>query len=49
MREFNWNGREKIFIDKETEVNCIFVQAGVGGLTPLLDADGKPVITRSWN
>ena len=35
-----------IFVDQETGVNYLYVQAGYsGGLTPLLDADGKPVIT----
>ena len=33
-----------VFVDKETGVNYLFVQMGyAGGLTPLLDADGKPV------
>lgn len=36
-----------ILVDKETGVNYLYVQAGYsGGLTPLLDADGKPVITK---
>lgn len=40
-------GLEYILVDKETGVNYLFVQSGyAGGLTPLLDADGKPVITR---
>lgn len=40
-------GLKMILIDKETGVNYLFVQSGyAGGLTPLLDADGKPVITR---
>ena len=35
-----------ILVDKETGVNYLFVQSGyAGGLTPLLDADGKPVVT----
>lgn len=33
-------------VDKETGVNYLFVSDGsAGGLTPLLDAEGKPVIT----
>ena len=37
-----------ILLDKETGVNYLFYQEGyAGGLTPLLDADGKPVITKS--
>jgi len=36
-----------ILVDKETGVNYLFVQSGyAGGLTPLLDADGKPVVTK---
>ena len=36
-----------VVIDKETGVNYLFVQRGYGGgLTPLLDADGKPIITK---
>lgn len=35
----------KILIDKETGVNYLFHNAGyAGGLTVLLDQDGKPVI-----
>ena len=37
----------RIIVDKETGVNYLYVGSGSGGgLTPLLDADGKPVITR---
>jgi len=36
-----------IVIDKETGVNYLFVQRGYGGgLTPLLDSEGKPIITK---
>ena len=36
----------EIWVDKETGVNYIYHAAGYGaGLTPLLDRDGKPVIT----
>ena len=36
----------EIWIDKETGVNYIFRQSGyAGGMTPLLDRDGKPVIS----
>ena len=39
-----------ILVDKETGVNYLFVQSGyAGGLTPLLDADGKPVVTKKDN
>ena len=37
----------EILVDRETGVNYIFHSAGYsGGLTPLLDAEGKPVISR---
>ena len=37
----------EIWVDRETGVNYLFTQAGhAGGLTPLLGADGKPIITR---
>ena len=42
-------GLEKrvIHVDKETGVNDLYIQNGYsGGLTPLLDADGKPVVTK---
>ena len=42
-------GLEKriVYVDKETGVNYLFVQVGyAGGLTPLLDADGKPLVTK---
>lgn len=36
-----------IYVDQETGVNYLFIwSAGGGGLTPLLDAEGKPVITK---
>lgn len=36
-----------IWVDTETGVNYMFKQSGyAGGLTPLLDVNGKPVITR---
>ena len=36
-----------VIVDKETGVNYLFVHRGYGGgLTPLLDADGKPVVTK---
>ncbi len=40
-------GLKMVLVDKETGVNYLFVQSGyAGGLTPLLDAGGKPVITQ---
>ena len=39
-------GTMQIWVDRETGVNYLFSQSGyAGGLTPLLDRDGKPVIT----
>ncbi|MBQ7904097.1 MAG: xylan 1,4-beta-xylosidase [Oscillospiraceae bacterium] len=36
----------EIWVDKETGVNYIFRAAGyAGGITPLLDRDGKPVVS----
>ena len=37
---------EIILVDKKTGVNYLFVSRGyAGGLTPLLNRDGTPVIT----
>ena len=39
-------GSEKVFVDKKTGVNYLFIQSGyAGGLTPLLNRDGTPVVT----
>lgn len=39
----------EIWVDRETGVNYYFHVAGYsGGLTPLLDKDGKPVVTDSY-
>lgn len=36
----------EILVDKETGVNYLFHYSGnAGGLTPLLDKNGKPVVT----
>ena len=36
-----------VFVDKETGVNYLFVHRGYcGGLTPLIDAEGKPIVTK---
>ena len=36
----------EIWVDKETGVNYVFRRDGAsGGMTPLLDKDGKPVVT----
>ncbi|MBQ3137250.1 MAG: xylan 1,4-beta-xylosidase [Clostridia bacterium] len=37
---------KQVIVDKKTGVNYLFIQSGnAGGLTPLLDREGKPVIT----
>ena len=39
-------GATQILVDKKTGVNYLFVCSGyAGGLTPLLNRDGTPVIT----
>ena len=36
----------EVWVDKETGVNYLFYQSGhAGGMTVLLDREGKPVIT----
>ena len=36
----------EILVDRETGVNYLFRHSGyAGGLTPLLDREGKPVVT----
>lgn len=40
----------EIWIDKETGVNYLFHASGyAGGLTPLLDRNGKPVVSPLLN
>ena len=39
-------GSEMILVDKKTGVNYLIVQRGyAGGLTPLLNPDGTPMVT----
>lgn len=41
-----WGGINEIWVDKRTGVNYLFHASGyAGGLCPLLNADGKPVVT----
>lgn len=36
-----------LYVDKETGVTYLMIKTDYGaGITPLLDADGKPVITK---
>lgn len=40
----------EIWVDKETGVNYLFhINGQAGGLTPLLDKEGKPVISTIYN
>ncbi len=40
----------EIWIDRETGVNYLFHKDGYsGGLTPLLDREGKPIISSVYN
>lgn len=40
------NNTMEIWVDRVTGVNYLFTQSGyAGGLTVLLNADGKPIIT----
>ena len=39
-------GAVEIWVDKETGVNYVFHASGhAGGITPLLDREGKPVVS----
>ena len=39
-------GSMEIWVDKETGVNYVYHQSGYsGGMTVLLDKDGKPIVT----
>lgn len=46
-QETGLKSEKTILVDKETGINYLFVANGFGGgLTPLLDKDGKPVGTK---
>ena len=41
-----WGRSMEIWVDKETGVNYVCTQSGYsGGMTPLLNPDGTPVVT----
>jgi hypothetical protein len=43
----DYDGLKQIIVDKQTGVNYLWIRSGfAGGLTPLLDADGKPIVTK---
>lgn len=40
------SGNVKIIVDRQTGVNYLYYSSGYsGGLTPLLDSDGKVIVT----
>ena len=54
-KRFVWRDKEtkglckeaSVIVDTETGVNYLFVTRGNGaGLTPLIDENGKPIVTR---
>lgn len=46
-QETGLKSEKTILVDKETGINYLFVANGFGGgLTPLLDKDCKPIITK---
>ena len=46
LKETGWLENTEIWVDRETGVNYLFHSCGnAGGLTPLLNRDGTPVIT----
>lgn len=41
-------GLRQILVDRETGVQYLFLHSGyAGGLTPLLDAEGKPLLAKN--
>ena len=46
QQEASWTGTTEIWVDRVTGINYLFHATGnAGGLTPLLNRDGTPVIT----
>lgn len=40
-------GQIQIIVDRETGVNYLWVGSGyAAGITPLLDSDGKPIVSK---
>ena len=45
-KESGWDGATQILVDTETGVNYLYHASGYsGGMTVLLDREGKPVIS----
>ncbi len=43
---FSDSGKKMILVDRETGVNYLWICSGyAGGLSPLLDSSGRPVVT----
>lgn len=41
------SGLLQVIVDKKTGVNYLWIKSGyAGGITPLLDVDGKPMISK---
>ena len=50
LQEAGWTGTTEIWVDRETGVNYLFHATGnAGGMTPLLNRDGTPVITTVYD
>ena len=48
--ESGLQGSTEIWVDRETGVNYLYHASGYsGGLTPLLDRDGRPVVTTVYD
>lgn len=46
--EFNNGGIRQILVDTKTGVNYLIWKAGyAGGITPLLDSEGKIIVTKT--
>lgn len=46
-----WRGLRaaEVWVDTQTGVNYIYMRAGFsGGLAPLLDANGKPIVSEEY-
>ena len=42
----SWSTKREVWIDTQTGVNYLWFSEGyAGGLTPLLDREGKPVVS----
>ncbi|MBQ2945958.1 MAG: xylan 1,4-beta-xylosidase [Clostridia bacterium] len=47
--ESSFTTGKTVLVDRETGVHYLYVSSGYGGgLTPLLDSDGKPIIKKEY-